>query len=132
MSSALSPIGTIHEIKIYLVLLCPIVHHVGASQYAKQHNLLSVSLLDVDDFKKLNDTYGHAAGDVVLKSFASFLLESVRQTDLVCRYGGEEFAFVFPESTLDEALVLADDQYPVARVAHDAIWRPRQVAEAGA
>ena len=44
----------------------------------------------------------------MLKTFAQLLKDSVRQTDLVCRYGGEEFAFVFPESTVDEALVLAE------------------------
>ncbi len=69
---------------------------------------VTVGMADLDFFKRINDTYGHAAGDVVLKTFATLLLESVRQTDLVCRYGGEEFAFVFPESTLEESLVLAE------------------------
>jgi diguanylate cyclase (GGDEF)-like protein len=65
-------------------------------------------MADLDFFKRINDTYGHAAGDLVLKSFAKLLKDSVRQTDLVCRYGGEEFAFVFPESTVEEALVLTE------------------------
>lgn len=69
---------------------------------------VTVGMADLDFFKKINDSYGHAAGDVVLKTFASRLIDSVRQTDLVCRYGGEEFAFVFPESTLEEAHVLAE------------------------
>ncbi len=65
-------------------------------------------MADLDFFKKLNDTYGHAAGDAVLRAFASLMLETLRQSDLVCRYGGEEFAFVFPESTLEEASSLAE------------------------
>lgn len=69
---------------------------------------VTVGMADLDFFKRINDTYGHAAGDVVLKTFAQMLLDSVRQTDLVCRYGGEEFAFVFPESTVDEARMLAE------------------------
>lgn len=69
---------------------------------------VAVGMADLDFFKRINDTYGHAAGDLVLKTFAQLLKDSVRQTDLVCRYGGEEFAFVFPESTVDEALVLAE------------------------
>lgn len=69
---------------------------------------VTIGMADLDFFKRINDTYGHAAGDVVLKTFAQMLLDSVRQTDLVCRYGGEEFAFVFPESTVDEARMLAE------------------------
>ena len=69
---------------------------------------VTVGMADLDFFKRINDTYGHAAGDVVLKTFAQMLLDSVRQTDLVCRYGGEEFAFVFPESTVEEARMLAE------------------------
>lgn len=69
---------------------------------------VALGMADLDFFKRINDTYGHAAGDLVLKSFAKLLKDSVRQTDLVCRYGGEEFAFVFPESTVEEALVLTE------------------------
>lgn len=67
-----------------------------------------VGMADLDFFKKLNDTYGHAAGDAVLRALAGLMRESFRQSDLVCRYGGEEFAFVFPESSLAEAHVLAE------------------------
>lgn len=79
---------------------------------------VTVGMADLDFFKRINDTYGHAAGDIVLKTFARLLQESVRQTDLVCRYGGEEFAFVFPESTVDEALVLAE-RFRQRFAAHD-------------
>ena len=69
---------------------------------------ITVGMADLDYFKKLNDTYGHAAGDTVLRAYAGLMLDTLRQSDLVCRYGGEEFAFLFPESTLAETEVLAD------------------------
>ena len=69
---------------------------------------VTVGMADLDFFKKLNDTYGHAAGDAVLRAFAELANEMLRQSDFVCRYGGEEFAFLFPESTLVEAEKLAE------------------------
>jgi diguanylate cyclase (GGDEF)-like protein len=69
---------------------------------------VTIGMADLDFFKKLNDTYGHAAGDSVLRAFAALIQETLRQSDLVCRYGGEEFAFVFPEITLAEAARLAE------------------------
>ena len=68
----------------------------------------AVALGDLDFFKSLNDTYGHGAGDAVLRTFAELLAESLRQSDLVCRYGGEEFAFLFPESTVEQARILVE------------------------
>lgn len=69
---------------------------------------VTIGMADLDMFKKLNDTYGHAAGDAVLRAFAALIHESMRQSDLVCRYGGEEFAFVFPEINLADAAKLAE------------------------
>lgn len=69
---------------------------------------VSVGMADLDAFKKLNDSYGHAAGDAVLRAFAELAGDVLRQSDLVCRYGGEEFAFLFPESTPAEAERLAE------------------------
>lgn len=55
---------------------------------------LSIIFLDIDDFKKINDTYGHDRGDKVLKSFAFFLLNNFRKTDIIGRWGGEEFVIL--------------------------------------
>jgi diguanylate cyclase (GGDEF)-like protein len=53
-------------------------------------------MLDLDHFKKFNDTHGHEAGETVLRETASFLLKSVRAEDIVCRFGGEEFVVILP------------------------------------
>ncbi|MEM9556648.1 MAG: GGDEF domain-containing protein [Acidobacteriota bacterium] len=64
---------------------------------------VAVAMIDVDHFKRFNDTYGHLAGDVALREVASMLGESFRTTDLVARYGGEEFAGLFPGMDLVDA-----------------------------
>jgi len=69
---------------------------------------LAVLLLDLDDFKKVNDTYGHAVGDHVLEKFGELLLSRKRTHDLVARWGGEEFCVLLPETTLQGALVMAE------------------------
>jgi diguanylate cyclase (GGDEF)-like protein len=69
---------------------------------------LSMLVLDIDDFKRLNDHYGHAAGDEFLRQVASILQENVRATDLVARYGGEEFVVVATGTDLSGARVLAE------------------------
>ncbi len=65
---------------------------------------LSFIMADIDHFKKVNDTYGHRSGDIVLKNVAELLKKSVRQGDIVGRYGGEEFSIVFINSTKEDAL----------------------------
>lgn len=62
---------------------------------------LGLIMLDLDNFKRLNDTFGHLAGDAVLKALGALLLSRVRGEDIACRYGGEEFALVMPEAPLD-------------------------------
>jgi diguanylate cyclase (GGDEF)-like protein len=69
---------------------------------------LSLAMIDLDFFKKVNDTYGHAVGDDVLKRAAALFHESARSTDLVARYGGEEFAVMMPETELADAAVFAE------------------------
>ncbi len=69
---------------------------------------LSMILLDIDDFKLLNDTHGHAAGDEVLVSLASIMNDSARESDLIARYGGEEFVILMPNTDLAGAVHLAE------------------------
>lgn len=70
---------------------------------------LSVVLCDLDRFKEVNDTYGHATGDLALKRFGMVLLRRLRTCDYAGRIGGEEFLLVLPETQLDEALAVAED-----------------------
>jgi two-component system cell cycle response regulator len=76
-----------------------------ARRYARP---LSCLLLDVDFFKAINDTHGHAAGDAALMQAAHVLTESVRGSDVVCRYGGEEFLVLAPATDARGALSLAE------------------------
>lgn len=63
----------------------------------------SLIILDVDHFKKVNDTYGHKCGDEVLKSLATFLVDNTRRSDIVCRFGGEEFVVLMPDAAEKDA-----------------------------
>jgi two-component system cell cycle response regulator len=69
---------------------------------------LALMILDIDYFKAINDTYGHDGGDDVLREFAVRLKKSIRGIDLACRYGGEEFVLVMPETSLDVARLVAE------------------------
>lgn len=69
----------------------------------RQGTPLALGLLDVDNFKRLNDDLGHAAGDEALKSLAARIQQQLRPTDLVARYGGEEFVVMLPDTPIDEA-----------------------------
>jgi diguanylate cyclase (GGDEF)-like protein len=68
----------------------------------------SLVMVDADHFKAVNDTYGHEVGNQALKHISEILKGAVRTTDIVCRYGGEEFAMVFPETHLNLAVKVAD------------------------
>ena len=65
-------------------------------------------MLDVDDFKSYNDTFGHPAGDKALKIVAGVLKDILRGADVAARYGGEEFAILLPQTTSDEAAAIAE------------------------
>ncbi|MBU1053994.1 MAG: sensor domain-containing diguanylate cyclase [Proteobacteria bacterium] len=69
---------------------------------------LSVLMLDIDYFKRVNDTYGHAMGDKVLAEIAHICLKGMRSTDLLARFGGEEFCFLLPETNAENAMLLAE------------------------
>jgi len=73
----------------------------------KNHNL-SVVIFDIDNFKGINDTYGHQAGDRVIKEVAQVLLNNCRNIDIPCRYGGEEYTVILPETNREEACVFAE------------------------
>jgi diguanylate cyclase (GGDEF)-like protein len=68
----------------------------------------AIVLVDIDHFKKFNDTYGHLIGDAVLRAVAQTLKQNVRSIDIVCRYGGEEMAILLARTSLDEALQVAN------------------------
>ncbi len=69
---------------------------------------LSLAIIDLDFFKKINDTHGHAVGDEVLKAVSRIFQDSIRSADLAARYGGEEFAVMMPETELDDAATFAE------------------------
>jgi two-component system cell cycle response regulator len=76
---------------------------------AKRHkHELSCLFLDIDDFKKLNDNFGHVIGDVVLRKIGSLIRHVLRESDVAARYGGEEFAILLPDTGHDGALDLAE------------------------
>ena len=69
---------------------------------------LSLLVLDLDDFKRVNDELGHLSGDSLLRRIGRLLRENTRQSDVVCRFGGDEFAILLPETTGSEAFTLAE------------------------
>jgi diguanylate cyclase (GGDEF)-like protein len=93
-----------------------------ASRYNRP---LSVAFVDIDHFKAVNDTYGHAIGDVVLRGVAQSIKANLRHTDLIGRYGGEEFMLLLTETTVDDGAVLTEKlRHLVGRLRFDVEGNP--------
>jgi diguanylate cyclase (GGDEF)-like protein len=74
---------------------------------ARHEAQVPVLMMDLDHFKQFNDSYGHAAGDILLREFSSIMTAQIRGSDIACRYGGEEFLAILVDATLDDALLRA-------------------------
>lgn len=70
---------------------------------SRQGTSLSATMVDLDNFKQINDTYGHQYGDRFLQAFSKFILKRIRKMDYFCRYGGDEFVIVFPGVSQEQA-----------------------------
>jgi diguanylate cyclase len=79
-----------------------------ADQASRAQSPLSLIMIDLDHFKKLNDEHGHAMGDAVLASAASSILGAIRPCDIACRYGGEELLVLLPDCSLESAMAKAE------------------------
>jgi diguanylate cyclase (GGDEF)-like protein len=89
-----------------------------ADRSYREHLPLSLILVDLDHFKKINDTYGHPTGDLALKAISTVFQSSVRSYDWVGRYGGEEFLLILPGSTLTSARIRAEQMRMAIEAAH--------------
>ncbi|WP_322629338.1 diguanylate cyclase [Halothiobacillus sp.] len=95
--------------------------------FAQRHNgHLSLILLDLDHFKRINDRYGHPCGDEILRTTAKILVQSIRDHDVLARWGGEEFILLLPETCLAEAAVLAE-RLRIAMVNHVVSYQGHQL-----
>jgi diguanylate cyclase (GGDEF)-like protein len=78
------------------------------ARISRQFRPLSIALLDIDHFKSVNDTFGHPAGDAVLQGLGKLLRQQCRVADIPCRYGGEEFAIIMPDTRPADAVTLCE------------------------
>jgi diguanylate cyclase (GGDEF)-like protein len=92
------------------------------SRLQRSKQIVSVALLDLDHFKRVNDQYGHDAGDIVLKAFADAARSSLRNLDVLGRWGGEEFLLMMPDTAWDEAMYCLERMHAnLAKVSFDSI-----------
>jgi diguanylate cyclase (GGDEF)-like protein len=94
---------------------------------ARYGQVTSLVMLDIDHFKKVNDTYGHATGDIVLRNLGRWVLESTRKTDVVARYGGEEVGIILPHTSLSGAQEFAERLRQF--IANQLVRDPEEAAE---
>ena len=101
--AVVDPLTRVHNRRYFEIHLSALV-----AEAADRGKALALMILDIDHFKGVNDTYGHGAGDKVLKSFADRIRKVLRTSDLVCRLGGEEFVVVMPDTRLEIAAKVAE------------------------
>ncbi len=94
------------------------------SEWHKKHMMHSIILLDLDHFKSVNDTYGHAVGDKVLQFLAKNMKAVAREHDICCRYGGEEFIILLPNTSAEEATIVAEHLRQQLANSHSPCGRP--------
>lgn len=92
------------------------------SIYKRYNTIFSMLLFDIDDFKSINDTYGHTVGDEVLVTISQLIKDLIRESDYIFRVGGEEFILLFPHTTLSQAKVIAEK-------IRESVWRNLTVIE---
>jgi len=78
------------------------------SRSIRHETQISVLLIDIDYFKKFNDTFGHQVGDFILTEFSNTLKDNIRKYDTLARYGGEEFVIILPETGTEDAMIVAE------------------------
>jgi diguanylate cyclase (GGDEF)-like protein len=78
------------------------------AQADRQHSTIGIIMFDIDRFKQFNDTFGHKGGDLVLQDFGDLLTAHVREGDIACRYGGEEFVIIMPGANQDNTFHRAE------------------------
>jgi diguanylate cyclase (GGDEF)-like protein len=111
------PLTGLHN-RRFLAELAPVL----IAEAERSGQSLALVLLDIDHFKKLNDGFGHPAGDAVLRALGAFLRQNMRQSDAVVRFGGEEFLLLMPYSGAEQALARVEDWrsgFSAAPVPHD-------------
>jgi diguanylate cyclase len=100
LTDALTGVGNRHAFERALAA--------AAAAAREAHDPLSLIMLDLDLFKRINDTYGHQIGDLVLKLLGQMLIRSIKGRDTAARYGGEEFAVILPDTALADAISVAE------------------------